>query len=125
IGSIAWAIVKRPSAHEAAVAIDLELGLQEKFATALYVRHNPDPFAQAAVRDAERAADGISLQRRFPLLFPRPIIGTAMLALIAFALTFATPMDLFGRQAAAQQRIAEAQQAQEAQRVVEDALVKV
>src|SRR5690606_32020889 len=49
IGSIAWALLKRPSAHDAAVAIDRELGLKEKFSTALYARGNPDPFAQAAV----------------------------------------------------------------------------
>src|SRR5690606_33538633 len=71
IGSLIWAIVHRPTPHDAAVAIDLELGLKEKFSTALYARNQTDPFAQAAVRDAEQTAENVSLHKRFPLRWPQ------------------------------------------------------
>src|SRR3989442_6529643 len=48
------AMIRRPTKHDAAVAIDDRLALKEKFSTALYARPLNDPFAQAAVKDAER-----------------------------------------------------------------------
>src|SRR5947207_1368061 len=58
VAAIAYAFVRRPTPQIAAVAIDRELGLKEKFSTALFVRNvaSKDPFAQAAVRDAEQTA---------------------------------------------------------------------
>src|SRR4051812_49016065 len=74
IGALVFAIVRRPSQGLAAVAIDDALGLKEKFSTALYARTTSnDPFALAVVRDAERAADNVSLYNRFPLQFPRQV----------------------------------------------------
>src|SRR5438477_12013381 len=64
VASIVYAVLKRPHAQDAAVAIDLKLGLKEKFSTAIYARGNPDPFAQAAVRDAEATANTVSLHKR-------------------------------------------------------------
>src|SRR3954469_22828380 len=49
-----YAMIKRPDAKAAAIAIDEKLALKEKFSTALYVRPLNDPFARAAVLDAER-----------------------------------------------------------------------
>src|SRR5438105_4874951 len=46
--AIGYAIWRRPTRHQAAVAIDEKLQLKEKFSTALYVRPSNDPFAQAA-----------------------------------------------------------------------------
>ena len=74
-----YAIVRRPTSHQAAVAIDERLGLKEKFSTALYVRPSSDPFATAAVRDAEDAARGADLHNKFPIPFPGR--GAMMLAL--------------------------------------------
>src|SRR5580658_5257007 len=54
--SLAFAIYRRPTPMLAAVAIDQELGLKEKFSTALYARALTDPFARAAVNDAEKTA---------------------------------------------------------------------
>src|SRR3954466_15789286 len=75
IGALGYAIYRRPSGHDAAVAIDEKLALKEKFSTAMYVRDSADPFAQAAVRDAERTADNVSLHKRFPLAFPQRFWG--------------------------------------------------
>src|SRR5215211_6108867 len=70
LAAIIYAFIKRPDAKAAAVAIDERLALKEKFSTALYVRAQNDPFAKAAVLDAERTADNVSLHKRFPLEFP-------------------------------------------------------
>src|SRR5439155_1976357 len=67
LAALVYAIVRRPTRHDAAVAIDQKLSLKEKFSTALYARPLGDEFAQAAVRDAERTADNVSLHKRFPL----------------------------------------------------------
>src|SRR5215218_3737225 len=102
-----YALLHRPTRHEAAVAIDEKLNLKEKFSTALYVRPSTDPFAAAAVRDAEHTADNVSLHRQFPLQFPRPAAGVVVVAVVALLSTKLPAMDLFGSEA---RRVAQAQQ---------------
>src|SRR5688500_18701017 len=96
IAAAGYAFLKRPSRHQAAVAIDEKLSLKEKFSTALYIRPSTDPFAAAVVRDAERTADNVSLHNQFPLEFPRPAVFTLAVAVVAFATTWLPAMDLFG-----------------------------
>jgi hypothetical protein len=107
IAAIGYAFLRRPTAHQAAVAIDEKLSLKEKFSTALYIRPSTDPFAAAAVKDAEMTAEKVSLYKQFPLEFPRPAMFTAIVAVIALATTALPAMDLFGvegrRKAAAEQ----------------------
>jgi len=81
-GSLAWSIWRRPTPRQAAIAIDDRLGLKEKFSTALYVRASTDPFAAAAVRDAEITADNVSLHKRFPVPFPKTMIATITLIVV-------------------------------------------
>ena len=87
-GAIGYAVWRRPSQRTAAVAIDEQLGLKEKFSTALYARQTSgtDPFAAATVRDAEASAAGVDLRGKFKLAFPR--IGYGVLA--AFIAVFLT-----------------------------------
>src|SRR6476646_8403187 len=68
--ALGYAFWRRPSKHQAAVAIDEKLELQEKFSTALYIRPSTDPFAAAAVRDAEQTAEKVNLQDKFSIRFP-------------------------------------------------------
>ncbi len=121
--SIVYAIVRRPTKQDAALAIDKTLGLKEKFSTALYARPLNDPFAQAAVLDAERTADNVSLHRRFPLQIPQGAVGAACIAsLVVGTLLFLPKMDLFGKEA---RRFAVAEQTKkidEAKKQVEKAL---
>jgi hypothetical protein len=73
LAAFGYAIARQPTAHQAATFIDDKLGLKEKFSTALFVRSaagDRDPFALAAVLDANQTADNVSLHRRFPLSFP-------------------------------------------------------
>ncbi|HEX4056181.1 MAG TPA: hypothetical protein VHX86_18125 [Tepidisphaeraceae bacterium] len=110
LGAWIYCVVRRPSAELAAVKIDEVMGLKEKFSTALYARELSDPFAQAAVRDAEGAANRVSLNNRFPLKFPRQAITTAAVFLLAFLVAeFMPPLHLFARQP--QQRNKESQTA--------------
>ncbi len=83
-----YAIVRRPNSHQAAVAIDERLGLKEKFSTALYVRSSNDPFAAAAVRDAEQTATSVNLHNQFPLIPPNRLVmrlGVAAIVLLCGA----------------------------------------
>src|SRR5690606_37561584 len=84
-----------------------------------------DPFALAAVRDAERTAESVSLQKRFPLPWPRSFMGTLALAALAFGLSFLTPLDLLGKQAAEQQQIAQQQEQEQIEETIKGALVEV
>src|SRR5207342_641617 len=96
--SALWAGLTRPSREQAAVAIDEKLRLKEKFSTAIYVRPSSDPFAMAAVRDAERTAEHVDLAKQFPIAFPKPAYTTIILGCCAFMLAqFVTPLSLFGQ----------------------------
>ncbi len=126
LAALAFAVIRRPSPEQAAVAIDDRLGLKEKFSTALYVRPLNDPFAQAAVRDAEQTADNVSLYKRFPIEWPRMLFATFAVALLALGTFWWLPsMDLLGREQAMknQQRIE--QQKEQARNVVKQALCGV
>jgi hypothetical protein len=96
--SAGWAFIKKPTRQQAASAIDERLRLKEKFSTAIYVRPSNDPFAMAAVRDAERTADNVQLGKQFPIPFPKPAYTTLALAVLAFCLAqFVQPINLFGQ----------------------------
>ncbi len=103
VGAVAYAASRRPGPHAAAVAIDRQLGLAEKFSTALYARGagaSADPFAAAAVLDAERTAENVSLHRQFPTPVPATAYwaGGAFVALL-LAVWLLPTLDLFGREA--------------------------
>jgi hypothetical protein len=117
--SAGYAFVKKPTRAQAAAAIDERLRLKEKFSTAIYVRPSSDPFAMAAVRDAERTADGVELGRHFPLAFPKPAYTTIGLAALAFCLAqFVQPMNLFGQK----QNVQKKQEAVAAQTAAKEAV---
>jgi hypothetical protein len=85
--------------------IDEVLGLKEKFSTALYARTLADPFAQASVRDAERAAEEVTLYKRFPLAFPKQWLGTAAIFLAAILVAeLMPPLRLFSKPVQAQNK---------------------
>jgi len=95
-GAMVLAIVRRPGKQQTAVAIDQRLALKEKFSTALAIRASDDPFARAAVLDAEQTALALRLGKQFPMVFPR--VGYAALgAIVAAWLCTLLPMvDLLG-----------------------------
>lgn len=82
--SVVLALRRRPGALASAIAIDERLGLREKFSTALALRGSDDPFAKAAIDDAEQAAARIDLRGQFPFRSPRgaPYALAAVLALL-------------------------------------------
>jgi len=86
-----YSLIRRPSPDVAALAIDQTLGLKEKFSTALFARTSTDPFAVAAVKDAEQAAQQVSLAKRFPLKFPPQALTTAIVFLLALLTALLMP----------------------------------
>ncbi len=127
LAASAYSIWRRPSPQMAAVAIDQKLGLKEKISTALYVRPSPDPFAAAAVRDAELTAERVSIEYRrlFPMRFPRQVIGTMCVAVLALWTWSMDPMDLLGKEEKRKQEQQQQAKVDEARRTVERALATV
>jgi hypothetical protein len=124
--AIGWAIYRRPKFHDAAVAIDERLGLKEKFSTALAMRNVNDPFAMAAVRDAEHTADNVSLNKRFPLAAPASNdwrLWTLMIVLAAVALIL--PEDAFKRKAEAKKQAAIAAEKANVKKAIESDIARV
>lgn len=122
------AFAKRPSAKSAAVAIDEKLGLREKISTALFIRNDRDPFAQAALKDAEQSAERVVINRRqhFPLVFPRPAYATLVIGMIAFLTALYLPaMDLFGRVEEQKKQARVVEQRKNAENVVKRAIATV
>ncbi len=124
--SVAWGLYRRPNAVAAAAAMDEKLGTKDRFATALYFQLSSDEFAQAARKDAERAAENVTLRKQFPLTFPRPAYGALALAALAVACAlWLPPMDLLGHQKRTQQQAQRQQQVASAKQAVKQALAKV
>jgi hypothetical protein len=125
IAAALYATVTRPDRKSAAIAIDDRLGLKEKFSTALYVREERDPFAQAAVKDAEASAAGVDLRGKFPLAFPRVAYGALALALVAYLTSLLSPMDLLARETPQQKVVmVEQRQLTETKKAVKEAIAK-
>ncbi|HEX4125108.1 MAG TPA: hypothetical protein VHY37_10320, partial [Tepidisphaeraceae bacterium] len=101
--------LRRPTPLDAAVAIDDRLALKEKFSTALYARGSSDPFARAAVADAEKAADSAVLANRFPIGYPRRANAVIAIAIAAMLTAWLLPnFDVLGIQANRQKKTAQA-----------------
>jgi hypothetical protein len=127
LAAVIYAVVKRPGAKEAAVAIDQKLGLKEKVSTALYIRSSDDAFAQAAVRDAEATAQNIvlNLRQHFPTPFPKPAYATFAVAILALLSLRIDPMNLFDRREKAAKAEQEQAQVEAAKENVKRALATV
>jgi hypothetical protein len=127
VAALGYALHKRPDEHEAAIPIDQKLGLKEKISTALYIRTNKDPFAQAALRDAEETARivVVNMRQHFPLSFPRPVFATAALVIAAMLSSKLDPMNFFDRRATEDKRVAQQASVEQAHKTVERALASV
>ncbi len=125
--ALAYAIYRRPTVREAAVPIDQKLGLKEKISTALFIRDETDPFARAAVKDAEQTAQQVvlKLNEHFPLSFPRPVIATCAVVILVWASTKINSDRFFGREEAKKAAQAEQVKIEAAKQSVQRALATV
>jgi hypothetical protein len=131
--SVVLAMRRRPSALSSAIAIDERLGLREKYSTALVLRRSDDPFARAAIDDAEQTASKVDLRGKFALSMPR-VAPYAMAALLFLLLNhwLLPQYNVFGREDPGvarrleQQKRADAQQKLDAiARTIEQAEAKL
>jgi hypothetical protein len=127
LAAMFWAISKRPSKQIAAVAIDEKLGMREKISTALFLRNSTDPFAIAAVKDAENSAGKIALNygQHFPMRMPRSAYATLGMSIVAFIVALLPQFDLFGHEAALKQQQEVEAKRVEAQKAVQQAYATV
>jgi hypothetical protein len=125
--AVIYSIVRKPTRETAAVEIDQRLGLKEKFSTALFLRkQSSDPFASAALRDAEMTAERVHLQDKFPVEFTRTWAFTFGVIVVAFLTGWLLqPMDLLGRKARAAAAAEQQQKDSEVKREIKAALAKI
>lgn len=128
LASIAYALGKRPGPREAAVPIDERLGLKEKISTALFMRSDTDPFARAAVLDAEQTAQQVvvNMGQHFPIRFPKhAYIAVGLLILTWASYKMIDPMNLFDRKAVAAKQAEEKAKVDEAKANIEKAIARI
>lgn len=119
------AVVNRPSLKWAAIEVDRELGLKEKFSNALYLRGNTDSFARAAVMDAEEVAREVNLDGRFRVRWPQRAWVVPLIALAALLLAQLDRRDWLGREERQRQAMAKAAEQESARKAVSEALAAV
>lgn len=93
------ASLARPSRLQAAVALDGAAGLKERLSTALLVQRLSDPFARAAVHDAEKSAGRVHvpslIRYQPPRLWPWSAATVVAALLLAWLMP---PLDLLANQ---------------------------
>lgn len=124
--ALVLALVHSPSREGTAIKVDEVLGLKERFSTALEARGSSDPFARAAVTDAEARARDVSIKHRFPLRFPRQAAYT-MAAILALFLTdrFMPQLDVTGKQEKQRQAQVLERKREQARDALQSALAEV
>ncbi len=88
--AVVWAVLRKPTAVQAALALDAEFRLKERVTTSLMLR--PDeaasPAGAALLADANQRVDPLRVGDRFPIRLPRTAwlvpAGVAVLVLLAF-----------------------------------------
>lgn len=121
-------VLSRVGALQAAVAIDRAAGLKERVSTALAVQGDSDPFAHAAVRDAEKAAANLHVPQHIPLRAPRLLPWTAATVCSTFLLYFLMPqLNLLAgeKKPEVESRKEQTQQAQAVRKQVTEQLARV
>ncbi len=122
--ALAWlrAWLVRPSAAQAAAALDQGAELRERLTTAVVFGDRTDAFSAAVRQDAENACREVDPDRLFPLRlggWGRPLTGA--LLLLAGAICVLPELDLRGRRALAlQQQLKTAQDRAEVRRLAAD-----
>jgi len=93
-GVLTW--IRRPTPLRAAVALDAAAGLKERLSTALVVAGSRDPYARAAVEDADRWAGRLHVAAHIRYETPRllPWSAATMVAAVLLA-AFMPRLDLF------------------------------
>ncbi len=93
-------MMRQPSALRAAVVLDEAAGSRERLSTGLVLARSQDPFARAAVHDAEKLAGRIHvpthIRHRSPQWWPWSATATLAALILAF---FLPPVDLFADRA--------------------------
>lgn len=126
IASLLWTLLTRDNLNLAAARLDEAAGLKERLSTALHFAGSADPFARAAVADANKISRLVTPKIYLPVRLPvsAPFAGVAFVAALLFFWLFPA-IDISGRQAAraeAAQKQIEVQKAQAQVKPVVDRL---
>jgi len=105
---------RRTSMLAAAVVVDQRAGLKERLSSAMTLRRSSDPFAQAAVRDAERVAGSVHVPAHVGLTLPSRFPGSVVvLAAAAIVYGLMPQLNLLSSASAATSESAELARAEQ------------
>jgi hypothetical protein len=114
-----WLIVTREPIATAAVALDVAAQLRERISSSLYARNQAgDPFAEAVVADAERAAAGLRAGRLFPVRWSGSLSLSAAVLLVALLSLLLPEFDILGKKEALGKESARLDRMKQAQAVL-------
>ncbi len=114
LAAMFWLMLTAEDRFAAAVALDEAGSVKERLSTALYLRTSDDPFAQAAVADAERTAAMLQVRNVLPVRYPRPVSHAAATWGLALLLVWLLPtFDVAGRLQASRKKKEQAQRVEQ------------
>jgi len=119
IAAAIWLISTREPIAAAAVALDVAAQLRERISSSLYARGQAgDPFAEAVMADAERAAAGLSARKFFPVRWTGSLSLSAAVILIALLSLLLPEFDILGNKEALAKESARLNRVKQAQTVL-------
>ncbi len=105
LASIIWTLITRESLSIAAARLDDAAMLKERLSTALHFSSSPDPFAKAAVADADRVSRMVTPRKYLPVRVPRSASYCGGAFFMSLMLCWLFPVvDLAGKQAVRQEQ---------------------
>lgn len=105
LSALVWLILTAEDRFAAAMALDQAGSVKERLSTALYLRVSADPFAQAAVADAEHVASMLQVRNVLPVRYPRQMNSALSVWGVALLVVWLLPTwDITGRMQAQQKK---------------------
>jgi chemotaxis protein histidine kinase CheA len=119
VAGVAATVLRRPTVLQAALALDAAAGLKERLSTALLVQREADPFARAAVQDAEKKAASVHVPAHIRYSAPGlwPWSAATVLAALLLGL-FMPTLNLLARNKPEEQPTATREQVQAEQQAI-------
>jgi len=112
---VLWTL-KLPTNMQLALLIDERLNLRERFSTSLALANSHNPFAQAAIVEANNSTHNLKLREKFPLrLTSGWLYGAGIWLTVVILISVLPQYDLLGSLRKKEQQQKKVQQAQKAQ----------
>ncbi|MBO6512613.1 MAG: hypothetical protein JJ974_01440 [Phycisphaerales bacterium] len=120
IVGLLWSLIRKPSAHKAAMILDERSGLRETISTALLVESQTDGWSKAVVTDASDKARSVNINTALPLQAPKFWFTPIVAGIALLAVWWLPVMDLTGLYEKQEQQRQEQLQVQQVEATVQE-----